>query len=239
MQSYPKMKIDNRFIGEKYFGEAPVYQIKNLGGGYMLKSLMRGNPLEKQLSKQGTVNVNNVRTLTNKGSDIEKAIVDKVLSSEEFANKKTIDYNKFRKAVQDELITYDRTSDIRYNDYGMSKLDAQYGKFHDKPFDEVKDALNEYAKSKGYRYEIYEDEKTFYPRYINDKGHEITVQDMEIMHDTDMSINNTLPSTFTFSSPRIPNGSAKHYNSNTLGHSRTYTTADEPDVLHVMESQSD
>ena len=45
--------------------------------------------------------------------------------------------------------------------------------------------------------------------------------------------------TFTFSSPRIPNGSGKHYNPNTLGHSRTYTTTDEPNILHVMESQSD
>lgn len=45
--------------------------------------------------------------------------------------------------------------------------------------------------------------------------------------------------TFTFESPRIPGGNAKHYDETTLGHSRTYITPDEPDVLHVMESQSD
>ena len=45
--------------------------------------------------------------------------------------------------------------------------------------------------------------------------------------------------TFTFESPRIPIGSAKHYNVSTLGHSRTYTTTNEPKVLYVMESQSD
>jgi hypothetical protein len=42
--------------------------------------------------------------------------------------------------------------------------------------------------------------------------------------------------TYTFESPRIPHGDALHYDSTTLGHSRTYTTPDEPDVLHVMES---
>jgi hypothetical protein len=45
--------------------------------------------------------------------------------------------------------------------------------------------------------------------------------------------------TYTFESPRISVGNGKHYDNNTLGHSRTYTTPDEPDVLHVMESQSD
>jgi hypothetical protein len=48
----------------------------------------------------------------------------------------------------------------------------------------------------------------------------------------------TRPSThtFTFESPRIPIGNNKHYDAATLGHSRTYTTPQEPRVLHVMES---
>jgi len=45
--------------------------------------------------------------------------------------------------------------------------------------------------------------------------------------------------TFTFESSRIPIGNNKHYDPTTLGHSRTYTTPEEPKVLHVMESQSD
>jgi hypothetical protein len=45
--------------------------------------------------------------------------------------------------------------------------------------------------------------------------------------------------TFTFESPRIPIGSSKHYDPTSLGHSRTYTTPEEPKILHVMESQSD
>lgn len=154
------------------------YEIADLGGGYMLKSLMRGNPLEKQLSKQGTVNVNNVRALINKGSDIEKTIVDKVLSSEEFANKKAIDYNRFRQAIQDELITYNVNPESQYANYGINSL--------------------------------------------------------SIPDNVDVTTN-----TFTFSSPRIPNGNSKNYQSNTLGHSRTFTRSDEPDITYVMESQSD
>ena len=45
--------------------------------------------------------------------------------------------------------------------------------------------------------------------------------------------------TFTFQSPRIPAGNAKHYSSNTLGHTRTFTNPEEPDVLNVLETQSD
>lgn len=45
--------------------------------------------------------------------------------------------------------------------------------------------------------------------------------------------------TFTFESPRIPVGSAKHYNKNTLGHTRTFTNPQEPKVLNVLETQSD
>lgn len=53
---------------------------------------------------------------------------------------------------------------------------------------------------------------------------------------------NSLPNsnlrTFTFETPTIV-GDNRHYNGNPIGHSRTYTTKDEPDILHVMESQSD
>lgn len=45
--------------------------------------------------------------------------------------------------------------------------------------------------------------------------------------------------TFTFESPRIPRGNDSHYDITTLGHSRTFTIPDEPDILYVMESQSD
>ena len=170
------------------------YEIENLGGGYMLKSLMRGNPLEKQISKNGTVNVNNVRALANKGSKVEQAVIDKVLSSEEFAGQKAIDYNKFRKAVQDELISYKRSdngiANQSYADYGMERL--------------------------GFEVEPDPASSTL-PGYIDGVKTDVVL----------------------YESPRIPIGNDTHYNTNTLGHARTYTTSEEPDILHVIESQSD
>lgn len=185
--------VVNRPVVQSKMVEVPSpYEIGDLGGGYMLKSLMRGNPLEKQISKQGTVSVNNIKALMNKGSKVEQAVIDKVLSSEEFAGKKAIDYNKFRKAVQDELITYEQASasGLAYEDYGMDRLG----------FNVIEDPAG---------------------------GSIPGVPE------------GAIPRVLLFDSPRIPNGSAKHYFPNTLGHSRTYTTMDEPDVLHVMESQSD
>ena len=39
--------------------------------------------------------------------------------------------------------------------------------------------------------------------------------------------------------PKIPFGSHDHYNSNTLGHIRTAVNKNEPNVLYILESQSD
>ena len=60
---------------------------------------MEGNPLEKQLSKTGTISINSIRSQFAKASDVEKSVVDKILSSKQFAGQKAIDYNQFRKAV--------------------------------------------------------------------------------------------------------------------------------------------
>ena len=204
------------------------YEIENLGGGYMLKSLMRGNPLEKQISKQGTVNVNNVKALSGKGSKVEQAVIDKVLASEEFAGKKSIDYNKFRKAVQDELITYDRTPNTKWSDYGLDRIGLSFGNKTD--VRNAEDRMNMLR------------ERIATGKFKNgEKLTESDIADAKSELEKMETFWRQIPEaeTYTFSSSRIPGGSAKHYGPNTLGHSRTYTTADEPDVLHVMESQSD
>lgn len=217
------------------------YEIENLGSGYMLKSLMRGNPLEKQISKNGAVNVTNVRALVGKGSKVEQAVVDKVLASKEFAGRKSIDYNKFRKAVQDELITYERTPNTGWNNYGIDRLGiSSYRDAAESP--EMRNKFNKFIMN-NFSWDPISDlyyipgdpsSKSF---GLNDLA-KMFFEDGPGFLDTPVGVTKRLD-TFTFSSPRIPNGSAKHYDPNTLGHSRTYTTADEPDVLHVMESQSD
>ncbi len=220
------------------------YEIENLGGGYMLKSFMRGNPLEKQISKSGTVNVNNVRALVGKGSKVEQAVVDKVLASEEFVGKKSIDYNKFRKAIQDELITYERTPDTRWATYGEDAIGFRAGSPTE--LREINEARTFNDKRQVIEvYGTYEEKMQLRDMTHLFRDGEMTEAEYDDAFDklfSDFSHKRTggaKSETYVFSSPRIPYGSAKHYDANTLGHSRTYTTADEPDVLHVMESQSD
>ena len=238
----------NRATGpvERFVSNGPVAGAKTSSGyqierypGYMLKSLLEGNPLEKQLSKSGEINIGNLRNYI-KSKDIkavDKAVMEKVLASEEFAGKKSIDYNKFRKAVQDELITYERTPDTRWENYGIERLglhDLEEVTSHPdirKRFDEffdynvTTDGLDNYYLRGDLNTKMsFNDLASFYFKEVDPMT---------------IPLNTARPKTFTFSSSHIPNGSGKHYDPNTLGHSRTYTTFDEPDVLHVMESQSD
>ena len=158
--------------------------------GYQLKGLMSGSPLERQISKTGTININQLNAYFNKASQIEKEIANKVLT-EKFAGQKTIDYNQFKKAIQDELITYSTKPETKFSTYGMDRL-----------------GFNVIKESDGAGGIV-----EYLPKIRTN--------------------------TFTFESPRIPIGNSKHYNATTLGHSRTYTLPGEPNVLHVMESQSD
>ena len=149
---------------------------------------MKGSPLEKAISKNGTINLNSLNAQLKNASKVEQTIINKVLN-ERFVGQRFIDYNELRKAVQEELITYSRRPTMKYETYGMDKL--------------------------GFKLQY-------------DPG------DPKLSFTTEVK-----PQTFTFESKRIPIGNNKHYDEATLGHSRTYTTPDEPEVLHVMESQSD
>lgn len=212
----------------------PVYKINDLPG-YQLKMLMRGNPLEKQISKSGTVNVNNIRSLANKGSNVEKTVIDKVLNGK-FAGQKSVDYNQFRKAIQDELITYQRTPDTRWADYGIGRLGFE---------PKGSDNLDLYEYMAAHPEEFPEWEWITTPNRVGfglrEVGRPATASEINewMRVNGKMAAPPMAQNTYTFSSPRIPMGSGDHYNPNTLGHSRTYTTADEPNILHVMESQSD
>lgn len=144
--------------------------------GWQLKPLMEGNKLERQLSKDGTIAVSNLRNGIKDASGVEKQIIEKVLS-EKFAGQTKVNYADLKHAVQEELPVYNHERTHGYESYGLNRLG----------FDQDTIQLD----------------------------------------------------TYTFSSPRIPHGNNRHYSQNTLGHSRTYTSKEEPDVMHVMESQSD
>ena len=158
--------------------------------GYQLKGLMKGSPLERQLSKQGTISVNQLNAYFNKASQIEKEIANKILS-EQFTGQRIIDYNKFKKAVQDELITFSRKPQNKYSTYGMDRL-----------------GFNVTKESDGIGGNV---------EYVPGVG----------------------TNTFTLESPRIPEGNSAHYDPTTLMHSRTFTTPEEPNILYVLEGQSD
>jgi len=172
------------------------YNIKDYPG-YQLKALMKGNTLEKQLSNSGTIDVNNIKSYFAKSNNAEKEIINRVLASKDFVNKKVIDYNNFRKAVQDEIIVYDRRPSKSYEDYGIDRLNML--------------------------------EPTGFEQRRTTFGHiNVPISEPTVKFNT-----------FTFESPKVGLGNDTHYFYDTLGHSRTYTAPNEPEVLHVMESQSD
>ena len=167
----------------------PAWSLQKLPG-YHIKSTLTGSPLEKQLSKNGTLSLKQLQAYVNRNdvSTIDKELLGKVLQNH--ANDRVIDYNTLRQEVQGMIPQYTQHPESRYVTYGMGGLGFQ---------------INKVSDGAGGLVETYSGFK---------------------------------PKTFTFESPGIK-GNAKHYNRNTLGHSRTYTTTDEPDVLYVMESQSD
>lgn len=103
----------------------PLYFIDHLPG-FQLKSLMRGNPLEQQLSENGTIAVNNILNYISRRSKMEQEIVRQVLNQEQFRGQSKIDYTTFNKAVHDHLLNFQvnlddlapQNSNIQIFDFG-------------------------------------------------------------------------------------------------------------------------
>lgn len=203
--------------GDRNF--TPRWHVANYPG-YQLKGLIRGSQLEKQLSKTGTININQLNAYFNKASQIEKEIANKILT-ERFAGQKTIDYNQFKKAVQDELIGgYKRVPQTDWNDYGVERLGYKFPS-EEQMFNVIRNN------------ELFYDQPDFVAMdYIRHTPQTQILQNYKFYGFPKLN-------TFTFESPRIPYGNTKHYGGNPLGHSRTFTTTENPHILYVMESQSD
>ena len=89
--------------------------------GFQAKTLLRGNPLEGQLSKAGTISTNAVKALANKSREFEGKLMQQVLDNK-FPTQRIIDYDKYRRAVQSELIPYQTRQSSKYADYGIDRL---------------------------------------------------------------------------------------------------------------------
>ena len=212
-----------------------AYQIRNLPG-YQLKSLMRGNPLERQLSKAGTISRNSIEALAKKGSNVEQSVINEVLNGE-FNGIKNIDYNTFRNAIQNKLIKYNRIPNEKWQNYGIDRLGFKGYDIKGNPYRMLDALIENYPErfEKGILgLKDLKLNKIF--RNVDDiYGNEEYIKLVDEINKR----NSPTLNTFTFESPLIPEGNAKHYDAGTLGHSRTYTTRNEPNILHVIESQSD
>ena len=198
--------------------------------GYQIKSLFTGSPLEKQLSKQGTLSLKQLQAYIGRNdvSAIDKELLNRVLQNH--ANDTHIDYNTLRREVQEMIPQYSRVPQTGYQEYGIDRLKYFANSyFFEQMFEAQLMHMPGYRPVYGFRLRSNPESNLMSRRqalqYFNDHKQDFKFDDVKL-------------NTFTFESPGIA-GNAKHYDQHTLGHSRTYTTADEPDVLHVMESQSD
>lgn len=104
----------------------PFYFINHLPG-FQLKSLMRGNPLEQQLSENGTISVNNILNYMSRRSKMEQEVVRQVLNQEQFRGQSKIDYSTFNKAVHDHLLNFQ----VNLDDFAPQNSNIQIFDFGD------------------------------------------------------------------------------------------------------------
>lgn len=211
------------------------WQLENLPG-YHIRSLAKESNLSKQVSKQGTISLKNVEAWANKSdiAAIDREILRKIL--ENHKGETYIDYNTLRKEAQEQIPQYNRVPQTAYQDYGMERLG--FG-----PLNDSSRTSNQLAQNPAFneRYYITDNPLTGDPQFYRREFpfDEVPISEIEEF------VNNNIPSeapyklnTFTFESPGIT-GNTKHYQGNPIGHSRTFTISENPDVLYVMESQSD
>lgn len=241
-QEQPNILLDNNRVVnsssrgvEQTVTTKPQWQLESLPG-YQIKSLSADSKLGKQVSKQGTITLKNVEDWANKSDipAIDRKLLGKVLEAHK--GEKNIDYNVLRREVQKHIPQYNRVPQMEYNDYGMERLG--FG-----PLNDSSRTSNQLAQNPAFneRYYITDNPFTGDPQFYRREFpfDEVPISEIEEF------VNSNIPSeapyelnTFTFESPGII-GNTKHYSGNPIGHSRTYTTQDEPGILHVMESQSD
>ena len=187
---FPKMQVT----------PAEQWQLQSLPG-MQIKSLMTNGPLEKQLSKNGTISTKQLQAYIGR-NDVpthDKYLIQQVLDNH--AGETHLDYNALRKEVQEMIPVYNRVSQTKYENYGIDRLGRTIS---DK---RIVDMINQHpglARSPFMR------------------KHKEGI----------------IPYTYTFESSGL-SGNTKHYTGNPLGHSRTFTAQNEPDILYIMESQSD
>ena len=214
--------------------------------GLHLKSTLKGSPLEKQLSKTGDININNIKSYIAK-ADVgqqDKFIIDKVLN-EKFSGVTKINYNDFRKAVSEELVPLERNiiNNYEHNNWGLGKLG--YPSAKKSSFDAaIKNSKQEIDRLEN----LLKDKGNIEPTSWETSDQirqrlQLQLDDIKTQYAKSIAEYENLPlenSSITYSNQsKFGKGSADHFDESTLGHARTLVSKEEPDVMHFLEQQSD
>ena len=195
-----------------------------------LKSTMMGSPIEKQLSKDGMLSINSLQAhLKNPSTSIaDRKIIQKVLD-EKFAGQLKINYNDFRKAVSDELIPLEKNFDYKFSNYGINKLGYSGAKREsieesiEQGKRSVADAFSKRNTSSGSRDDV-----------------ETALEDLRAYQKLLSKTPKENISIVYSNKDKFGLGSTDHFeNTGTLGHSRILVSDEEPDIMHILEQQSD
>lgn len=159
--------------------------------GYQIKSLTTGSPLEKQLSKNGTISIKQLQAYINRNdvAAVDKEILNRVLSNH--PNETHIDYNVLRKEAQGMIPKYTRVPQTKYEQYGMNRIGyPDREKVQETPLEEIN--FDEWNP---------ESEPDIFNLFADN-----TYDEHNLIYK---------PETFTFESPGIT-GNTKHYPGNPL-----------------------
>src|SRR5574344_771598 len=194
-----------------------------------IRPLIRGAEIEKQLSKTGTISRKSLDAYIAKQGKYYQDAMNETLETD-FKDMDKINYTDFQNAVQKRLPEYSRIPQTRYQKYGFNNLGLKTLN---------RDSLTE-AELLRYAYDdelaaLEQIDEDFDKGNISSDDH-LSLRE-EIMDEITRHLSIRL-NTFTFETPGIT-GQSEHYSGKPVGHSRTYTTETEPEILHVMESQSD
>ena len=226
------------------------WQMEELPGLH-IKSTQTGSPLEKQLSKTGDINVNNITAHINKAdvSQQDKFILDKVLK-EKFPDQTKINYNDFRKAVSDELVILEKTFNDTYSSHGVAPLGFSGTKksSFEMAINNTKADIDTFTK----KIAEYENKIKTNAEAVGGTsnenmlaGYKERLKDAELQLAKNEAEYAKLPlenQTIVYSNKsEFGEGSAKHFpdTKEALGHARTLVTQEEPEIMHILESQSD
>lgn len=192
-----------------------------------LKSTMMGSQFEKQLSKTGELNVNNILAHISKQetSAADRYIIDKVLK-EKFATKTSINYNEFKAAISDELVPLNKFTTSGYADYGIDRIG--YHTKNTKPIMNLDDEIIGYT-------EMINDPTTDANLRIGYRTH---LDDLLKIKENELLVPKQNETIIFRNAEKFGRGNSKHFDE-ALGHSRIMVTNQEPEIMHVLESQSD